>query len=165
LLAELTGWLAPGGGADLPTQVSPGAPVSVSLPPEVESATVTRPDGSTARVTPQGGRAIFADTWQLGLYQVSWQSPEPEGGGMMERRFAVNLFSPQESNVHPVDSLPLLESGGAGEERGLQQARREWWRPLALTALILLIAEWLVYHRSVVLKLWGKTKQAATSDK
>jgi len=48
LLANLTGWLAPGGGVELPAQVAPGAAVALSLPPEVESAVLTRPDGSTA---------------------------------------------------------------------------------------------------------------------
>ncbi len=164
LLANLTGWLASGGGADLPDQVPPGAPLSLSLPPEAESVIVTRPDGSITRLTPQAGRAAFTDTAQLGVYRVSWQSPVSPAGNAVETSFAVNLFSPQESNVQPVESLPLLESETAEEGPDAQLARREWWRPLALIALILLMAEWLVYHRAVLFRLWGDTSQVITAN-
>jgi Ca-activated chloride channel family protein len=154
LLANLTGWLAPGSGSDLPTQVSPGAAVTLSLPPEAESATVTRPDGTTARLLPESGRVVFADTSRLGVYQVTWGGAgQDEESGTAQASFAVNLFSPQESDVRPAEALPLL---GLGEEEGAlrpQQARREWWRPLALVALLLLTAEWLVYQRAALARL------------
>ena len=43
LLANLTGWLAPGSGGDLPTQVAPGTAVALTPPPEAEAATTSRP--------------------------------------------------------------------------------------------------------------------------
>jgi Ca-activated chloride channel family protein len=154
LLANLTGWLAPGSGSDLPTQVSPGAAVAFSLPPEAESATLTRPDGTTARLLPESGRVVFGDTTQLGVYRVAWGGAgQNQESGTAPASFAVNLFSPQESDVRPAETLPLL---GLGEEEGAlrpQQARREWWRPLALVALLLLTAEWLVYQRAALARL------------
>ena len=146
LLSNLIGWLAPGSGGDLPTQVAPGVAVNLSLPPEVESATVTRPDGSTARLVPEGGRVAFADTSQLGVYQVAW-------GENGEAGFAVNLFSPGESDVRPAEALPLAGVEGAGEGDRPQQARREWWRPLAWIALALLVVEWLVYQRAALTRV------------
>jgi Ca-activated chloride channel family protein len=164
LLANLTGWLAPGSGSDLPTQVSPGAAVTLSLPPEAEAATVTRPDGTTARLLPESGRVVFADTSQLGVYQVTWGGAgQNQESGTAPASFAVNLFSPQESDVRPAETLPLL---GMGEEEGAlrpQQARREWWRPLALVALLLLTAEWLVYQRAALARLWRETRQVMIS--
>jgi Ca-activated chloride channel family protein len=169
LLANLTGWLAPGSGGDLPTQVVPGAAASLSLPPEVESATVTRPDGSTAQLVPQGGRAVFADTAQLGLYGVAWTRPQPadpargqlaQGDEIEGASFAVNLFSPQESDVRPAEALPLIGEGEAGEGKRPQQARREWWRPLACVALALLTVEWLVYQRASLVRLWESARRA-----
>jgi Ca-activated chloride channel family protein len=154
LLANLTGWLAPGSGSDLPTQISPGAAVSLTLPPEVESATVTRPDGSTVRLAPAGGRVVFADTAQLGVYSAAWS----ESG---QASFAVNLFTPQESDVRPAETLPLVGAGGAEEGERPQQARREWWRPLVWIALVLLMIEWLVYHRASVARLWQRMKSKA----
>jgi Ca-activated chloride channel family protein len=166
LLANLTGWLAPGSGSDLPAQVSPAAAVTLSLPPEVESATVTRPDGTTARLLPESGRVVFADTSQLGVYLVTWGgADQDEESATAQASFAVNLFSPQESDVRPAETLPLL---GLGEEEGAlrpQQARREWWRPLALVALLLLTAEWLVYQRAALVRLWMETQQAIMSKR
>ena len=140
LMANLMGWLAPGSGSDLPTQVAPGEVVVLSLPPEVASATVTLPDGSTARLVPEGGRVMFADTAQLGVYRVTW-------GETGQASFAVNLFSPPESDVQPAETLPVVGREEPGKGTPPQQARREWWRPLAFAALVLLMTEWLVYHR------------------
>jgi hypothetical protein len=67
----------------------------------------------------------------------------------------VNLFSPQESNVRPAESLPVLEIEGTEGER-TQQARREWWRVLGFVALALLMAEWLIYQRASLARLRGK---------
>jgi Ca-activated chloride channel homolog len=146
LLANLTGWLAPGGGAELPAYLPPGAPVSLSLPIHIEETVVTRPDGSRLRLTTQDGRLIFTDTSQLGIYKLSWTDSEP-------LEFAVNLFSPLESDIRPVDNLPLsgVESDDAAQ--GTHQARREWWRPLAFIALGILTAEWLVYYRATLSRL------------
>jgi hypothetical protein len=154
LLANLTGWLAPGRGSDLPVQVIPGAVVALSLPPEVESTRVTRPDGSTVRLSPEGGRVVFADTVQLGVYRVTW-------GEDGQANFAVSLFSPQESDVRPSEVLPVVGVGEAGEGARLQQARREWWRPLAFVALALLTVEWLIYQRSAVARVisWARCQK------
>ena len=164
LLANLTGWLAPGSEGDLPAQAVPGTAVSLTLPPEVESATVTRPDGSTTRLIPEGGRAVFADTKQLGIYDVSWNPFEPtnsgnaDATGANQAHFAVNLFSPQESDVRPAETLPVLAAGEGGDEERPGQVRREWWRALALIALALLLAEWLVYQRATLVRLWKTVK-------
>ena len=161
LLANLTNWLAPGAGGDLPTQVSPGTAVALSLPPEVEAATVTRPDGSTARLILEGGQAVFADTAQLGVYDVEWQRPATtEGAAEIEGApFAVNLFSPQESDLRPAEALPVPGIDEVGADTRSQQGRREWWRPLVLLALALLTAEWLVYHRGSLGQLWKGIKR------
>jgi hypothetical protein len=163
LLANLTGWLSPGGGADMPGQVAPGTAVSFTLPPAADSATVTRPDGSTARLVPEGRQqAVFADTGQLGVYEVAWDYPgATEAGDAGRAYFAVNLFSPQESDVQPAETLPVLGEGAATGDAPQQQARREWWRPLALIALALLLAEWLVYQRASLVRLWRAVERGA----
>ena len=38
--------------------------------------------------------------------------------------------------------------------KGRMQARREWWRPLAFAALLLLAAEWAIYQRATLVRLW-----------
>jgi Mg-chelatase subunit ChlD len=151
LLANLTDWLAPGHGGDLPAQVASGAAVSFSLPPEAKVVTMTRPDGSSMRLVPQGGREVFAGTTQLGVYRLTWDTGN-------EAAFAVNLFAPQESDVRPASSLPLTGLEGAEQAEQPQRARHEWWRPLAWLALGILVAEWLVYHRSTLARLWSMLK-------
>jgi Mg-chelatase subunit ChlD len=154
LLSNLVGWLAPGSGGNLPLQVAPHAPVALSLPPEADAATVTRPDGSRVRVVPQAGQATFADTGQLGVYQVTWQTPATAGEDTARRAsFAVNLLASAESDVLPAETLPLAGVESAGEEEPQRQARREWWRPLAWLALALLLAEWLAYNRGAVVRV------------
>lgn len=155
LLANLIGWLAPGSSSDLPTQVAPGAAVSLALPPDVASVTVTRPDGTAARLAPEGGWVAFADTAQLGVYRMAW-------GEDTSARFAVNLFSPAESDVRPAESLPLAGVGDTDQGQRPQQARREWWRPLAWVALVLLMVEWLVYHRATLARLQPGIKRVAS---
>ena len=175
LLANLTAWLAPSGGSDMPTQVAPGTAVDLTLPPDVDALRVTRPDGSTTQLSAVGRRAIYADTARLGVYRATWGG---DGSDAVEVRFAVNLFSPQESDVRPADNLPLAGTGSGQTKRtsspgrpasadGLtatspQQARHEWWRPLAFAALALLAAEWLVYQRATLARLWIGIKRHGT---
>jgi Ca-activated chloride channel family protein len=168
LLANLTGWLAPGSGGELPTQVAPGTAVSLTLPPEAGSVTLTRPDSSTVRLMAEMGQVTFADTKQLGVYEIAWGHPRTgEGSETDGGRFAVNLFSPQESDVLPAGTLPVLGEGAAlGDERS-QQVRREWWRPLVLVALAVLAVEWLVYQRSTVTRMigWIRGEKAASQTR
>jgi hypothetical protein len=156
LLANLTGWLAPSAGSDLPAHVLPGEAVSFSVPPEIQDVRVTRPDGSQSPAAASGGQVTLTDTELPGIYRVRW-------GEDGEAAFAVNLFSPQESDLEPAGSL-VLGSGEVGEggteagQDGSPSARREWWRPLAWIALLVLFVEWLVYHRATVVRLWARVR-------
>jgi Ca-activated chloride channel family protein len=159
LLANLASWLAPAGGSDLPTVVPPGTVLSLALPPDIEPADVRsayaiRPDGSQAQLAVEGRRAILSDTRQLGVYEIRWDANEAA-------LVAVNLFSTQESDIRPAGNLPVTGMGpgaGAEVETG-RTARREWWRALAFVALGLLVAEWLVYHRATLARLWASLKR------
>jgi Ca-activated chloride channel family protein len=152
LTAHLIGWLAPNQPGSVPGQITPGEPLTLELPLDVETATFTRPDGSNVRYASQGGRLVFSDTDQLGIYRVHW-------GESGQASFAASLFSPQESDVEPIGQLPVLEAGGTGQEERLGQARREWWRPLAFAALAFLVVEALVYQRATVIRLLTGARQ------
>jgi Ca-activated chloride channel family protein len=63
-------------------------------------------------------------------------------------RFAVDLFDQAESNIAPGDGARLSALGGPPTSGGTPGvARDEWWIPVALIALLLLLVEWLVYER------------------
>jgi len=176
LLSNLVSYLTAGTVGGLPDVVVPGEALSLPVPPEVRAVVVQAPDGTTTRLVPTGGQAVFADIASLGVYRVTWQMAEPalseaEGAAIAEAAFAVNLFSPAESALSPREEIApagRLESGKAGEqppvpwpsdlppsegEANSAQARQEWWRPLAWVALVLLIVEWLVYQRPAVVRL------------
>jgi Ca-activated chloride channel family protein len=158
LMANLVDWLLPGRIGEIPDQIKPGEAVTFTPPPDVDALKVTRPDGSGTQLEIQEGHAIFADTNQLGVYSVSW-------GEDQSLTFAVNLSNPQESDIKPVESLPLLESTSDAENGPAQQARREWWRPLAAIALLVLTIEWLVYNRATLSKLRTEIMQTAKSQR
>ena len=107
LLANLTGWLSPGGSCpppqegqgstpcsvmgNFPTQALPGQALSLPLPLEASAITLTRPDGSRSRLASQAGQAVLTGLDQLGVYQLDWGT-----GGT---RFAVNMFLAQEADI------------------------------------------------------------------
>jgi len=156
LIANLVEWLVPGRIGDIPVQVTPGEVLTFSPPSDVTNLTVTRPDGTNSKLEIQEGRAFFADTTQLGVYTAKWETNSEANHGEGEQDFAVNLSAPQESNTLPVENLPLLENTTGTEESASQQARREWWRPFAALALMIIMTEWLVYNRATLNKLAHK---------
>jgi hypothetical protein len=145
LFANLTDWLLPAQGTGIPEQVRPGAPVALAVPPQVEAVSLRKPSGDTVRLAPSGGRAVFADTNELGVYELSW--------GEERARFVVSLLSARESDVLPAAELAV--GSGETESRGelSMRARREWWRTVAYGGLVLLVVEWAVYQRSVVVRM------------
>jgi hypothetical protein len=137
---------APCAGLSLPDEIRPGQAVAFTPPLEAGEVSLTRPDGSRLRLAPQAGQVLLGDLDQLGVYRLDWGA---QGGA----QFAVNLFSPGESDILPAPTLPLagIETGAAGQLP--QQARQEWWRPLAFAALALLVAEWLIYQRMTLARV------------
>jgi Ca-activated chloride channel homolog len=157
LIANLVDWLLPGRIGDIPGQIQTGEAVTFTPPPDTESLSVIRPDGSSTQLEIQEGRVTYADTAQLGVYRVTW-------GEDQSFSFAVNLANPQESDIQPAESLPLLEGASDGEATTTRQARREWWRPLAAIALVILVIEWLVYNRATLSKLWHSLRTLSRSS-
>jgi len=165
LLANLIQWLAPGVEGNIPNQVLPGNAVTISLSPGLPPSTpfrimITRPDGTSENLEVESSKLVFADTEQLGLYQVNLsQSNTIE--------FAVNLFSPQESRIQPTTSLHILGTTSSEGIEDSQHNRKEWWRMCGLIALILLMFEWLFYHRPTLAmfykRLISSLKIAGTS--
>lgn len=90
-------------------------------------------------------------------------TPSINNGYAQSFSFAVNLFSPQESDTQPLEALLI---GGepltAGLQPNDQESRREWWRALALLALSVLTAEWLLYHRAALIRLRERIKFFST---
>ncbi|HYN87430.1 MAG TPA: VWA domain-containing protein [Ardenticatenaceae bacterium] len=153
LLANVVDALVLGPTGSLIDQPTLGQPVPLPLPPEATAVEIQQPDGRVARLRPDDGEPVFVPE-QLGLHQVRWP-----GTDLPPAAFAVNLFNPQESNVAPASQLALDPAEGAaagGTPRPLtEEGRQEYWRPLALVALAVLLVEWLVSQRDARARLAG----------
>ncbi len=148
LFANLMETLLPGFGGAIPPSVSPGTilhlPLIALFPSgseeNTDSVRLTRPDGTQAVLQAENGQLTIAETGQLGVYQLQVGSNPP-------RYYAVNLFSPQESRLNPIQDLDTFLVEGFTLSASTPPERREIWRPFALLALSVLLMEWLIYHR------------------
>lgn len=156
LLSNLMNFLAPGVGNEA-AQLRPGEPLSVQVDSQISEVRVTRPDGSrwSSRAEQlQGDQVIYAETEALGIYTV-----EEFGDGelLARRHYAANLFAPEESRLLPKDDLRIAQSSGLQSTLGRErEGRQEFWRWVAMVALIVLVAEWLVYQRHGLHYLWSR---------
>lgn len=156
LVSNIIGYLAPGSGAEA-ALLTPDQPLAIPVDASITEVRVTRPDQVVVPIRPQNGQVIFADTAQLGPYMVEQFQGDRLVG---RRRYAVNLFSPDESRVAPQAQLSIQQVSG------LQQAvtrervgRQEVWRWLAALALLVLVIEWLVYQRNGIVYLRQKWRE------
>jgi Ca-activated chloride channel homolog len=150
LLSNVMGYLAPGAGAEA-AQLAPGQPLALQIDSSISEVRVTRPDGTqvssnSGQVQLQTGVAIFADTATTGIYNVE----ELRGNEVVGRhRYAVNLFAPAESRIEAQRELAVPQTSGVqGADTRSRDGRQEFWRWIALIALIVLVIEWLVYQRN-----------------
>lgn len=145
LIAELTAWFSPPSIIDATQNLPPGAPVTIQFIENADEAIVTRPNGQRVTLQAETSETTFADTLQPGLYRVELR----KGGQTLKtEQFAVDLFDPAESDITPKTSITIGStpiSRDAREETG----RRELWPWIVGIGLVILAAEWWVYHRSL----------------
>ena len=76
----------------------------------------------------------------------------------------MNLMNPQESDITPNKNLVLPDSSTDRLQENTLQGRQEWWRLLALLALLVFITEWLVYNRAVLAKIRSQISLKRTAE-
>lgn len=120
--------------------VRPGQPKPLRPFGDVKEIKVRNPSGRDTKLE-RGSRSMFTfgETGELGVYQASWED--------QNRKFAVNLFDANESNIEPRPSVKIGEvEVQAGPAR---KQPRELWRWVVLAALVFLLLEWWIYNRRV----------------
>ncbi len=143
LMANITGWLSPGRAFDAPTGLQPGDPVTIAPGASTTAVSVIKP-GKTGWTAEVGeGDVVFAETDQVGLYQVLLRDST---GERPAGSFAVNLFNPAESNIAPAATVQIGQTAVTTEAEG-DVGQRELWPPLVAIAFVLLLVEWWVHHR------------------
>ena len=141
--------------AKRPVSVTPGEPVvlrpeagfsfiEITPPPANQKFTLQRTDRN---------EILFADTERLGVYRykigslIRVSDEEKKDFDTLVRGFAVNLLDANESNIEPRTSVRFgTERISTGEE---MSQPREIWKWILILAVLLLMVEWLVYHRRI----------------
>ncbi len=155
LVANLVNYLAPNAASLVPTKLSPGEALSISVPPQVKRLRLVTPSGAERVAEVEAGRASLPPLTQPGIYTLAFEPTGSVASALAPTSLAVNFFDPLESAIAPRPELNLTGPAGSGASSvPSPPAQHEWWWPLALGALVLLVAEWLVYQRSAVFKYW-----------
>ncbi len=157
LMSNLADYLLPATDGILPSSMRLGESVSVAVDPRIDRlaletvGTSGLPGAGTqaVEVPVVGGRATIPGAELVGLRELRARSEVAELDDTSLGRTAVNLFSVDESDVRPDDPQRIVEMGrvSAADDPSTQPTRAEWWWPLALAALGLLLVEWMLFHR------------------
>ncbi len=121
----------------------PGDTLRVAVGSSVSAARLTRPDGVKVDLPLQSdGTLYYADVDRAGLYRIA-------GDGFDPVRFAVNVADETESNVRPREP-ELVGSQRVVQGASIDTATPEVWRWFAGAAVALLLLEWWIYNRRVM---------------
>lgn len=149
LLSNMIEYLLPVSSVQLTT----GQPIVAPVDSTIEEVRVIQPDGRVAssrdgQVQVQANQTFYTETDLPGVYTLE----ERRGNEVIaSRRFAVNLFAPNESQIAPQRDLTIPQLSGAQSTVARERdGRQEMWRWLALAALIVLFVEWLYYQRNTI---------------
>ena len=150
LMSNVVDALLPSVDGVLPPSVELGEPIAVAVDPAIRRvAAITAGSGEQVELDVIGGRVTVPGPRVVGLLdlQVVDDGTGHAGGSLGET--AANLFNPGESRVTPGDPARIADLGSVAPSPGVGglSARSEWWWPLALAGLLLLLVEWILFHR------------------
>ncbi len=142
LMQNLSEWILP---PSVPSHsFHPDEPVTIVPETGATSATVVRPDGSRRSVA-VGLIATFRDTGLMGVYTVE----QVVGGKVDKSWFTVNLFSEQISQLKPIERITLPPFSNTAATHTVHRGQLEIWPWIALAALVVVVIEWLAFHRGL----------------
>lgn len=124
--------------------VRPGDTLRVQVAAGAKEAKLYRPDDTHVTLTPDAsGVAYYGGTERAGVYRA-------EGALAGRDRFAVNLEDDWESNIAPPAGPLKVDNRPVQEMAAIQTATPEVWRWFVGAALVLVLLEWWVYNRRVM---------------
>jgi hypothetical protein len=134
----------------------PGQPVIVRADSQTQSIEVVSPDG-TRRTIDRNTQGTFVDNQadHVGLYHARWDKDGAQS-------YAVNLFDSRESDLAPRGMVPegtpldkedeyTIKIGYTAVKgtRRSTPAVKDWWKPISIAVLGILLLEWYIYNRRV----------------
>ena len=147
MMANMIEWFAPHALISV-DNVRAGSALEITPPYEVDSVRIIPPenaiDNDPVILPVKRDIAVFSDTNVPGIYEIELL----DAGQIIGRQlFAVNLFSPLESNIAPV-AQTALEIEGTTITEAIQEemGQRDYWPHAAMLAVIILLLEWYIYH-------------------
>lgn len=169
LMSNLVDFLLPPSDGVLPPSVDLGEPIAIEVDPAITavalidraSAEQSGDSAAALELDVVGGHVTLPGARSVGVRELRAVSDDPELADALLGTTAANLFDPGESKVAPGDPLRISDLGRVGPATGAGDltARNEWWWPLALLAFVLLLAEWILFHRPTrraVGRLWRR---------
>jgi Ca-activated chloride channel homolog len=151
-------------------------PAATAGPSAAASTSGPEPSASSAPSSPASGAPSTA--------VPSAGASSPPANPNAPIRFAVDLFDASESDIAPGSPAAIVALGpqpgasgapsasgpsspapgssnvpAAGTAEPRQPARDELWIPVVLVALVILLLEWLVYHRDAVIRVWRSLRR------
>jgi Ca-activated chloride channel homolog len=155
LFANLHDYLLPTQAIQIEGNLLPNENVQILIPPGIERIAIASPQDNVYNLQPSENGVLFSNTRELGVYAVNFLSPETQ----RVEYFAVNLFTPVESNILPAGHLQIGRSSIlASSESKLGQL--ENWRWFTAVGLVILLVEWWFYHRSLIFKPFNWLKRS-----
>ena len=110
------------------------------------SVSIQTPNRQTVKLRPRKDNTyVFASTNQTGIYRV-----EDEAADSLDQLLAVNLLDSRESNLVVRDELEIGYEEIKGKSTEVPR-RQEYWTWVILTALAVLLLEWYIYNRRVLI--------------
>jgi Ca-activated chloride channel family protein len=147
LLDNTLDWFA-GDQADLLTTYATGRRERVPLDGVVGAteADVRGPDGTITHTPVLDGLATFYGS-RVGFYDLTAKAAD--GSELSRIQLAANLSSPAESDIAPSTELTLGGKKLAAPEAFAITHSRKLWLYIILLAGVLIVTEWVTYHRRI----------------
>lgn len=144
-LQNAIGYLASGGLVEVKRMILPGDTISITVPPGATTLSIVRPDGSVDERPARPGTVLsYARTKDTGVYQLTFDDPATTG-----ETYTCNLLDANESHVAPNERFTV---GSENVEAVLAETKvnEPLWPWAAGLALLILLVEWWVYNRRVM---------------
>lgn len=145
-IQNAVGYLSSGGLVDVARMIRPGATLSVTVPAGAVEAKVLRPDGHIDKspVRP-GGVFSYARTRDVGIYRITFSDPAETS-----EVFACNLLDPEESRIKPNEKFSI-GSEAVEAVSAETKVNRPLWPYAVLAAIAILVLEWWIYNKRVMI--------------